>query len=277
MDEEFAGEPLCVSGADPEDLAQPGPQPASGDGWMMLAWEQDRGPAHEVGIATDQESYERLWADTQLGGPPPEVDFDVDVVVWFAEGHGSSCPNLRMDEVIVDRELSQVYPLIVSPDNPMACTDDLAGAYQFVAALERAELPSGPFEIGLGGGDGELWRSLWVDTDLTAPGAVAGPDDVGQPPPQHPRSGTIQEPFGRFRYAMDASCGIGYLGVINDVDWVAATGDIPAAWADAVQPDGDLVVSVRLRTKPKPHATASLNGSSVRYEPAAKAPPACPN
>jgi hypothetical protein len=275
LDEQFAGAPLCVSGADPEDLVQPGSQPTRGDGWVMLAWEQGQGPAYEVGIATDPESYERLWRETQLGGSAPDVDFGSDVIVWFSEGHGSSCPNLRLDEVIVDRELSQVYPLIVDPDGRMACTDDLVGAYQFVAALERAELPAGPFEIGLGGGDGELFRSLWVDADLTVPGSVAGPDDIGEPPPRFPRSGTFQEPFGSFRYAMDASCGIGYLGVINDVHWVAATDEIPAAWADAVEPNGDLVVSVRWRETPEPYAMASRDGHSVRYEPASDAPPAC--
>jgi len=275
LQEAFEGEPLCVSGADPEDLVQPGPQPLRGDGWTMLTWEQGHGPAHEVGIATDQDSYERLWDRTQLDGSPPAVDFGSDVVVWFAIGHGSSCPNQRMDEVIVDRERSQVYPLIVNPDVVLACTSDLAGAYQFVAAIQRAELPSGPFEIGLGGGDGGLWRSSWVDVDLTAPGSVAGVGDIGEPPPRYPRSGTVQEPFGRFEYVMDASCGIGYLGVINDVHWVAETNEVPAAWADAVQPDGEIVVTVRLRTKPEPHAKVSRDGHAARYEPAPDAPPTC--
>ena len=219
LDEEFAGKPLCIDGADPQDLVEPGPQPMIGEGWVMLASEQGSGPAHEVGLATDKESYERLWQSTQLGGSPPEVDFKSVVVVWFAVGHGSSCPNLRMDEVIVDGERDQVYPVVVHPDDPMACTDEPAGSYQFVAALERAELPSGPFEIGLPSGDGELWRSLWVETDITVPGAVAGRDDIGSRP-RYARSGTTQETIGRFQYAMDASCGISYLGVINDVHWI---------------------------------------------------------
>jgi hypothetical protein len=276
LDGLFAGEPLCVEGRDPADLVPPGPQPLAGDGWRMLAWEQGRGPAHEVGIATDHASYEQLWQRTKLEGAPPAADFASEVVVWFAIGHGSSCPNQRMDEVIVDRDRAQVYPLVVNPDLAVVCTDDLAGAYQFVAALERDELPPGPFEIGLGGGGGgELWRSRWVDADLSQPGSVAGADDIGKPPPRYPRSGTIQEPFGSFRYVMDASCGIGYLGVINDVHWVTATDEIPPAWAEAVEPDGDLLVRVRLRTKPEPHARVSLGGTTVRYEPASEAPPAC--
>ena len=182
LDAEFAGEPLCVEGPDPQDLPEPGPQPVAGDGWRMLGWEQGSGPAYEVGIATEQGAYERLWQQSGLGGTRPDVDFVSEVVVWFSEGHGGSCPNLRMDEVIVDHDRSQVYPLIAHLDEAVACTSDLAGAYQFVAAVERAELPPGPFEIGLGGGDGELWRSLRIDTDLTLPGAVAGPDDIEKLP-----------------------------------------------------------------------------------------------
>lgn len=178
LDEAFAGEPLCVDGADPEDVPGPGAQPQAGDGWRMLAWEQGQGPAHEVGIATDQDSYELLWERAGLAGTPPPVDFGSDVVVWFAIGHGSSCPNQRMDEVIVDLERSLVYPLIVNPDLVVACTDDLVGAYQFVAALERSELPRGPFELGLAGGDGDLWRSFRVDADLTVPGSVAEPEQI---------------------------------------------------------------------------------------------------
>jgi hypothetical protein len=183
---------------------------------------------------------------------------------------------MRMDEVIVDREREQVYPLVVNTDQAIACTDDLSGAYQFVAALERAELPPGPFEIGLdGGGGGALWRGRWVDVDLSQPGSVAGEDDIGKPPRRYPRSGTLQEPFGSFRYVMDASCGAGYLGVINDTHWVTDRQGLPAAWANAVEPDGDLLVKVRLRTKPEPHARVSLGGTTLRYEPASEAPPAC--
>jgi hypothetical protein len=271
----FAGEPLCVDGRDPADLVQPGPQPLAGDGWRMLAWEEGHGPAHKVGIAADQASYAQLWARIQLDGSPPEVDFESEVVVWFAIGHGSTCPNQRMDEVIVDRGRSQVYPLVVDPDNHMGCTDDLTGAYQFVAALERSELPPGPFEIGLRDRSGELWRSLAVDADLTFPGSVAGPDAIADSPPRVARSGTFQEPFGSFDYVMDASCGIGYLGVINDVHWVAQMDAVPAAWADVVGANGDLQVTVRLRTRPSPHALVSLAGQTVRYEPAGDAPVAC--
>jgi hypothetical protein len=114
-----------------------------------------------------------------------------------------------------------------------------------------------------------------VDADLSQPGSVAAGDDIGKPPPRYPRSGTYQEPFGSFRYVLDASCGIGYLGVINDAHWVAGSEEVPPAWAEAVEPDGELLVTVRLRTKPGPHAKVSLGGTTVRYEPASEVPPAC--
>jgi hypothetical protein len=171
---EFAGAPICIEGADPADLAPPGDQPLSGDGWTMLGSTQNQGPAHEVGIAAGPTAYEDIWRRSNLAGSPPPVEFVTSVVVWFAEGHGSSCPMRRMEEIIVDHEHGQVYPLTVDPENHMGCTDDLTGAWQFVAALERDQLPSGPFEIGLygDGQGGELFRALHVEADLSVPGAT---------------------------------------------------------------------------------------------------------
>ncbi len=180
-----------------------------------------------------------------------------------------------MDEVIVDSERAQVYPLVVMPGEPMMCTDDLAGAYQFVAALHRSALPVGPFEIGLdGGGDRQLFRSLQVETDLSVPGAVASGDEVGKPRSKPARSGIIVETIGKWAYAFDASCGIGHLGVINDTHWVTDE-EMPDAWAQAVADNGDLVVAVRLRTKPGPHIKATANGHTVVYQPTVGEPPEC--
>lgn len=275
LESRFAGDPLCISGADATDFPAAGPQPTSGDGWVMLGWEQGAGPAHRTGIASDQASYEALWKATGLSDPAPDVDFLNDVVVWFALGHGSSCPDLRMDEVIVDTERAQVYPFVVMPGRPMMCTDDLAGAYQFVAALQRSALPVGPFEIGLDGGrDRQLFRSLQVETDLSVPGAVASGDEVRKPRSGPARSGIIVETIGKSAYAFDASCGIGYLGVINDTHWVTEE-EMPNAWAGAVAENGNLVVTVRLRTRPGPHIKATAGGQTVVYQPTVGEPPEC--
>jgi hypothetical protein len=180
-----------------------------------------------------------------------------------------------MDEIIVDTERAQVHPLVVMPGRPMMCTDDLAGAYQFVAALQRSTLPAGPFEIGLdGGGEGELFRSLQVETDLSVPGAVASAGEIGKARSEPARSGIIVETIGRSAYAFDASCGIGYLGVINDTHWVTDE-EMPDAWPEAVVANGDLVVTVRLRTKPGPHIKATAKGHTVVYRPTVGKPPEC--
>ena len=276
LEAEFGGEPLCVSGPDPEDLPGTGPQPTSGDGWVLLGYEQGHGPAFETGIATDQQQYLDLWEEVGLDGAAPAVDFTDDIVVWFSEGHGSSCPDLRMDQVIVDVERAQVYPFIVMPGGPIGCTDDLAGAYQFVAAVERKALPEGPFEIGLGGGGGELFRSMQVGVDLSEPGSVVTADDLRSPDgrPATLRSGAVVETIGRSRYTFDVTCGIGYLGVINDTHWVTAE-EMPAKWQTRVPEDGELSVTIRLRTEPEPHVRALRNGVEVRYEPAPEAPDGC--
>ncbi|MBA2633164.1 MAG: hypothetical protein H0U86_09235 [Chloroflexi bacterium] len=43
IEERFAGEPICIEGADPADMPAEGPQPPHGDGWRLLADEQGVG------------------------------------------------------------------------------------------------------------------------------------------------------------------------------------------------------------------------------------------
>jgi hypothetical protein len=69
---------------------------------------------------------------------------DADVVVSFAHGIGSSCPELRLDDVVIDG--SEVYsvasdPIVDAFGSPRACTADLVGAVTFVVAIDRAALP----------------------------------------------------------------------------------------------------------------------------------------
>lgn len=219
IESRFADAPLCVQG----------PQPLSGDGWLLLGFEQGRGPVHDVGIAADHDGYERLWEASGLGGEPPVVDFEDVVVVWFAVGHSSSCPNLRLDDIVIDREARQVWPLVVMPDNPVVCTEDLAGSYQFVAGLERTRLPVGPFEIGLDPQpNGGLFGGIEVNADLSRSGASVSPTEIGESEPLPPRSGTIVETVGSSKYAFDTNYGIGYLGVVNDVHWLSLRRSSPS-------------------------------------------------
>lgn len=282
LESNFAGTPLCVNGPNPEDLPAPGAQPTEGDGWQLVGHLQSDGPSYRTGIATDQSQLEALWATAGMPGEVPELDFTDDVVLWFAEPHGSSCSNLRLDDVIVDDARSLVYPLIVMPDAPMMCTADLAGAYQYFVALERNRLPESPFMIQLGPDDpprGAPKLRTVVEIDLSDPGVVAEKGDVhpdrGERQSEPERSGTVIEPFGKTRYEFDVRCGIGYLGEVNDIHWVTDETDIPRAWMESVDDESDIVVTVRLRGGPDPHVTATANGRGVRYEPVQEAPPSC--
>jgi hypothetical protein len=282
LERRFAGEPVCVDGGDPADRPVAGPQPTAGDGWRLVGHRQGGGEVYRTGIATHDQAYRRLWRLAEMRGRPPEVDFADHVVLWFAEPHGSSCPERRLDDVIVDLEAALVYPLLVDPDANLGCTDDIAGSWQFLVALERSRLPAGPFMVQLGPGDppgGAPKERTVVDIDLSQPGAVAGKDDVhfdptiGQPKPA--RSGMVLEGFMPEDYAFDVRCGIGYLGEINGIHWLSDRVDVPEAWQGSVGPDGELVVSVDIIEGPDARIEATLNGETVRYDAVREAPAAC--
>jgi len=124
----FAGERICVEGADPAGAPADGSQQTSGDGWRLLADEPEVGDVYRTGLATDEASYRALWADIGLTGPRPDVDFDAEIVIWFGAVYGSSCPNLRLDDVVVKRERALVHAEIVLVDRPSACTADATRA-----------------------------------------------------------------------------------------------------------------------------------------------------
>jgi hypothetical protein len=282
LEQRFAGEPVCVDGADAADQPAPGPQPTAGDGWRLVGHREGRGRVYRTGIATDAPSYRRLWQQAGMKGDPPEVDLVDHVVLWFAEAHGSSCPDRRLDDVTVDVEAGLVYPLLVNPRADLACTDDIAGAWQFLVEFERSRLPAGPFMLQLGPNDsppGAPKERTVVEIDLSPPGTAAGEGDIhldptiGELPPRH--SGMVIEPFGAWEYAFDVRCGIGYLGEINGIHWVSDRSELPAAWQESVGPDGDLLVSITIETGADAHIEASLNGERVRYDAMREAPPAC--
>jgi len=175
LEAEFGGEPFCVDGPDPDAIVQPGPQPTEGDGWTLLAVHQGM-PAFRTGVAATPEQLADLWAEANMPGDAPAMDFERDVTLWFAEPHGSTCDELRLDDVVVDPDHSVVYPLVVMPDKPVACTADLAGAYQYFVAFERARLPEAPFDVQLGPWDpsgGARSERTVVEADLREPGSVS--------------------------------------------------------------------------------------------------------
>lgn len=285
IEERFADEPICVEGADPADVPAEGPQPQVGDGWRLLADEQHVGQPYRTGIATDQASYERLWADIGLAGDPPAVDFGSEVVIWFGAVYGSSCPNLRLDDVVVDVGRAMVHAEIVLVDAPSACTAD-ANPRAYLVALERAKLPSGPFAIQLGADDppsGVPEERTLVDVDLSQPGAVAGPGDIhgdpSLPEPFFNESGAVIEPGFPAPYRLNVHCGIEWLGKVNNITWRT---DVPVGVLDFVPPEwepevsGDSIeLSILLLTDPEPMIEATANSHTVTYRPTAEDPPGC--
>lgn len=127
-----------------DQLVGPG-QPTSGDGWRLLAAVRGVGPVDDADVAADAAAYRALWEDT-LGLRParPDVDFDAEVVVWFGAVHSGTCPDIRLDDVVVDveRQPAVVHPRITVVDPTSFCTAD-ANPFAFVVAVTRSMLPPG--------------------------------------------------------------------------------------------------------------------------------------
>jgi len=287
--EGFAGEPVCVEGIDPAKAPAAGPQQPAGVGWRLLADEPNIGEPYRTGIATDDASYAELWRTIGLPGDPPPVDFQSEVAVWFGAVFGSSCPNLRLDDVVVDAGRALLHAEIVDLDAGMACTAD-ARPRAYVVAVERLLLPAGPFAIQLRADDppsGVPEERTLVRADLTPPGAVAGLDDIGfdptlmEPEPFAAEPGGFVETGFPFPYRFSVHCGIEWLGNLNGVEWRT---DVPAGAPDFVPDEwlseinaatGALTVEILLSEGPDPTLEATLNGHTVTYRPALEDPPGC--
>jgi hypothetical protein len=283
----FAGEPVCVTGVQPSEVTPEGPQAGGGDGWRLLASREGSGEAYRTGIAFDEASYRELWRRAGLPDGAPGVDFATEVVVWFGAVYGSSCPGLRLDDVVVDLERRIVHGEIVLPGPPRGCTAD-ANPHAFVVAVERSRLPAAPFAIQLGAADppgGVPEERTVVDADLRAPGAVAEPGQVhgdpglAVPEPGFVESGAVIEPGFEATYRMSVHCGVEWLGVLNGVAWrtevpPGAVDFLPPEWQPVVV-DETILLTVLLAEGPEPTITATANGRAVVYGPSAEPPPGC--
>jgi hypothetical protein len=279
---ELAGEPVCLEGIDPELVPEQGPQPETGDGWRLLA-DEKTGHAYRTGLATDDADLGELWREAGIGAPVPDVNFESEVVIWFGAVYGSSCPNLRLDDVVIDDGV--VYPLIVNVDAPMACTDD-ANPHAYVVAVERSALPAEGFVIRLQAEEpppGVVDQQTTVVGDVTIPGAhVAGVRDELPDEPRLPSveyGGTI-EPGFPWAYEIYTHCGVEWLGEINGVQWRAETVDgsvdyLPEPWRKAVGDDQFLTAEIVLYEGDPPVLEATAAGHTVRYLPVDVDPPGC--
>lgn len=132
----------------PEPEPEPS-QPQEGEGWRLLAELEGAGHAYTVGVARDQQEFEALWSALGTAPPEPEVDFSAEIVIHFGATVSGSCPQITLDDVVVDAEERLVYGQISYPIPPgMPCTSD-ANPHAFVVAVPRDRLPQSPFTVRL--------------------------------------------------------------------------------------------------------------------------------
>jgi hypothetical protein len=283
----FAGERVCIEGIDPADAPAEGPQPQAGDGWRLLADEDEVGGPYRTGLAADQTALEVLWEAIGLATAMPEVDFQREVVVWFGAVHGSSCPRLRLDGVVADAEQALLYAEITSFELG-ACTADAIG-HAYVVAVERSKLPKGRFTIQLEGGErpaGVIAEELTiVDADLTVPGAKLSDGRLhsAAPPLEESRvepGGFIEPDVEPQRYRLSVACGIEWLGELNGWDWrtnvpAGEASFVPPEWRSELEPGGTIDLALTLHVDPEPAIEALAGSHTVIYHPSAAAAPTC--
>jgi hypothetical protein len=272
---------------DPADVPPQGPQQPAGDGWRLLGTEPT-GLPYRTGIAWNAASLEDLWVLSGVAAPIPPVDFETEVVIWFGAVYGSSCPDLRLDDVVVDGGRRIVHAEIVLANQPMGCTAD-ANPRAFLVAVQRSTLPAPTFAIQLsaeeppGGAPEE--RTL-VEADLRVPGSIAAPEQVHadpallHPPPEFVESGGFIEPGFPIQYRFSVHCGAEWLGTLNDVTWrtqvpAGAIDWVPPAWEQVIAMDESIVVTVLMSPGPDPTVVATAKHHDVVYRPAQDPGPGC--
>lgn len=127
-----------------------------GVGWRLLASGILRGASEEayrVHAATTDEEWQVLWRILDTVNPAPPIEIGSEIAVSFAEGIGSGCPEVRLDDVVFDFADRVIYSVTSDPLAPRGCTADLVGAAFFVVALDRAALPDSPFTV-------RLWKDI---------------------------------------------------------------------------------------------------------------------
>ena len=147
--------------ADPLWIPPPGVQPEAGDGWRLLSSADSSHLAITVvsgmvEVATDPQSYQRLWL-SMARGDAPAVDFDREFVVQFVASVSGSCPWVAFTGIGVDsvqgvlfgrlENLSAELFIAEVPDN-FGCTTD-ATPHAFLVAVQRSVAPATDFRVRL--------------------------------------------------------------------------------------------------------------------------------
>ena len=134
--------------SDPVDVPADGSQPTVEDGWRFLA-DQLRGEPYTAHVAVNAAEYEALWVSLAMDGGAPLVDFGTEIVVQFGAVYGSSCPEIRLDDVRIDSATVSAHIALLGDHDE--CTAD-AVPRSFVVAVDRSRLPAVPFTVGLSAG-----------------------------------------------------------------------------------------------------------------------------
>ena len=128
---------------------KPWTQPTHGPGWRLVGGPYDTDLPYTVAVAMDPPQLVTQWHRYGLPGNPPAWDPSRELVVILSEGIDSSCPELRLDAIVMDTNARLVYGQFSDPLAPRTCTADLVGAKTFVVALARDKLPASPFTLRL--------------------------------------------------------------------------------------------------------------------------------
>lgn len=140
-------------------------------------------------------------------------------------------------------------------------------------------LPDGPFVIQLdadGPPGGAPEERTVVNVDLSQPGAVAGPGDIGADPalpePFSVESGDIIETDFPQPFRFYVHCGIAWLGEFNGFNW-RTDAPIPQAWQDITS--GEIEMEITMSAGDPPTVEAVANGATVVYLPTDEPIPGC--
>lgn len=136
----------CIDGADPSTTVPPGPQPETGENWRLLLDEPGAGAPYATAFAATDEQLDALWVQLGTAAPRPQIDFTQEAVVWFGPAVSGSCPDIRLDGVLIDLEARLVVPDIVELGGAKFCTSD-ANPHAYVVAIPLRALPARPFSV----------------------------------------------------------------------------------------------------------------------------------
>ena len=65
--------------------------------------------------ATSAGEWQELWTTLDPVNPAPDLDFESEIALSFAHGIGSSCPELRLDAVVIDRPEQLINSVVSDP------------------------------------------------------------------------------------------------------------------------------------------------------------------